>query len=104
MNSVEEGLVIFLAQGLVALREVVALLDLETLERLDQLHGVLAAVELRFLHGDLHRVESLIVRLHILVGPRTARIDLGQAFLGFLEELLDVTECRAGPGTPGCSG
>src|SRR5215470_223648 len=37
-----EGLVVLPAEGLVALREVVALLHLEALERLDELHGVLA--------------------------------------------------------------
>src|SRR5581483_11835668 len=47
----EEGLVVFLAQGLVALREVVARLDLEALQRLDQLRGVLAAPEARLLHA-----------------------------------------------------
>ena len=50
----QERLVVFLAQRLVALREVVALLHLEAFERLDQFHGVVAAVELRLLHGDLH--------------------------------------------------
>src|ERR1700682_1512233 len=39
-----EGLVILLAQGLVALREVVALLHLEAFEDLDELHGVLATL------------------------------------------------------------
>ena len=51
MNSLQEGLVIFLAQRLVALREVVAGLHLEAFERLDQLHGVVAALELRLLHA-----------------------------------------------------
>src|SRR5580765_6014991 len=38
-----EGLMILLAERLVALREVVALLHLEAFEGLDELHGVLAA-------------------------------------------------------------
>src|SRR5579885_3446298 len=84
----QEGLVVVLAQGLVALREVLALLDLETLERLDQLHGVLAVVELRLLHGDLHRVERLVVRLHVFVGTRARWIDLDQALLGLFVELF----------------
>src|SRR5687767_3418207 len=40
-----EGLVVLLAQELVALREVLALLHLEAFERLDQLHRVLAPLE-----------------------------------------------------------
>src|SRR5262245_47632587 len=40
-----EGLVILAAEGLVALREVVALLHLEAFQRLDELHGVLAPLE-----------------------------------------------------------
>jgi hypothetical protein len=41
----DEGLVVLLAQDLVALREVLPLLHLKALERLDQLHGVLAPAE-----------------------------------------------------------
>src|SRR6266436_10273 len=47
----DEGLVILLAQHLVALREVVPFFHFESLERLDQLHRVFAAAELRFLHA-----------------------------------------------------
>ena len=44
---------VLLAQRLVALREVVAFLHLETFERLDQLRRVGAALELRFLDAEL---------------------------------------------------
>src|SRR6187401_76541 len=40
-----EGLMILLAQRLVPLREIVALLHLEALQSLDELHRVLAALE-----------------------------------------------------------
>ena len=54
----QEGLVVFLAQHLVALREVVAFLHLEPFERLDQLRRVLAAAELRLLHAELQARSS----------------------------------------------
>ena len=84
---VQEGLMVFLAQRLVALREVVAFLHLEAFERLDQLHGIVAALELRHFHADLHGVQRLVVRLHVFVRQRTRRIDLCQPRFGFVEEL-----------------
>ena len=83
----DERLVIFLADHAAALREVVAFLHHQAFERLDQLHGVLAALELRLLHAELERVDRLVVRLHVAVGQRAGRIDLGQPRLGFVEEL-----------------
>src|SRR5246127_470773 len=83
---VEEGLVIGLAQRLVPLREVIAELHLEPLQRLDQLHRVLARLELRHLHAELERVHGLVVRLHVAVGQRAGRIDPGQSLLGLVEE------------------
>ena len=77
----QEGLVVFLAERLVALREIGARLQLETFERLDELHGVVAALELRLLHADLERVERLEVRLHVFIGQRTGRIDLSSRAL-----------------------
>ena len=70
---------VFLAEHLVALREVVAFLHLQAFERLDQLHRVLAALELRLLHAELEGVHRLEVRLHVAVGQRTGRIDLPSA-------------------------
>src|SRR5262249_21077437 len=72
----QEGLVILLAQYLVALREVVTFLHLEPFQRLDQLHRVLAAAEFRFLHAELEGVDRLVIRLHVAVGQRTRGIDL----------------------------
>src|SRR5712692_791489 len=63
-----EGLVVVLAERLVPLREVVAFLDLQALERLDELHRVLAPAEARLLHAKLQEVHRLIVRLHVSVG------------------------------------
>ena len=68
-----EGLVVLLAERLVALGEVVDSLDLHALERLDQLHGVLAPAEARLLHAELEEVDRLEVRLHVAVGQRAAR-------------------------------
>src|SRR5262245_19711804 len=48
-----EGLVVFPPEGLVALGEVVALLHVQPLERLDELGGILAALEAGLLHADL---------------------------------------------------
>src|SRR5262249_3659846 len=64
----DESLVIFLAQHLVALREVVAFFHFETLERLYQFHRVFAPAELRFLHAELQGINGLVVRLHVAVG------------------------------------
>src|SRR5204863_6269358 len=52
----DEGLVILLTQRLVALREVVAFLQFETFQRLDQLWRVFASTKSRFLHSELERV------------------------------------------------
>src|SRR6185295_6962677 len=65
-----ERLVVFLAQRLVALGEVVGLLDLQALERLDQLHGVFAPAELGALDAELEEVDGLEVGLHVAVGRR----------------------------------
>src|SRR5215469_6663952 len=64
----DEGLVILLAQHLVALREVVAFFHFESLERLDQLHLVFAPAELRFLQPDLKEIMALVFRLHVTGG------------------------------------
>src|SRR3990172_7508692 len=70
----EERLVVILAEELVALGEVVALLHLEPLERPDELHRVLAPAEARLLHAELEGVHALVVRLDVAVGARPARI------------------------------
>src|SRR5436190_2830026 len=67
----EERLVVFSAQELVALREVVPLLDLHALERLDELHRVLAAAEAGLLDAELQEVHGLEVRLHVPIRVRT---------------------------------
>src|SRR5262249_14733565 len=64
----DEGLVILLAQHLVALREVVTFFHFESLERLAQLHRVFASAALRFLHAELQGINGLIVRLDVTVG------------------------------------
>src|SRR5216683_74621 len=73
---VQEGLVIVLAERLVALGEVVARLDLQALERLDQLRAVLAPLEARLLDAELEEVHRLEVGLHVAVGERPRGIDL----------------------------
>src|SRR5438132_7189923 len=83
-----KGLVVVLAERLVSLREVVALLDLQTLERLDELHRILAPAEARLLHAELQEVHRLVVRLHVPVGQRAAWIDLLEPRHGLVEELL----------------
>src|SRR5215470_1296288 len=60
-----ESLVVVLAQCLVPLREVIALLDLQTLQCLNELHGVLAPAEARLLYAELQEVHRLVVRLHV---------------------------------------
>src|SRR5439155_20078699 len=72
----QERLVIFLPDRLVALREVVALLDLHALQGLDQVVRVLAAAESRLLHAVLQEFHPLDVRLHVAVRQRSGRIDL----------------------------
>src|SRR6266508_3645934 len=83
----EERLVVFLSQRLVALREVVALLDLHTLQGLDQLHRVFPAAETGLLDPELHEIHGLEVRLDIAVRQRTGRIDLLERGDGLIEEL-----------------
>ena len=83
-----EGLVILLAQRLVPLREVVALLHLEASSSLDELHRVLAAAEAGLLHADLEGIDALVVRLHVAVRKRAGRVDLLQAGRRVLEEVL----------------
>src|SRR6266446_2839096 len=83
-----ERLVILLAEHLVALREVVAFLHLQAFERLDQLHGVLAAAEARFLHAELHGIHGLVVRLYVAIGQRTGGIDLPEPHARLFQELL----------------
>src|SRR5262249_33875669 len=63
----DEGLVILLAQHLVVLREVVSFFHFASVERVDQLHRVFAAAELRFLHPELQGINGLVVRLHVTV-------------------------------------
>ena len=67
---------VFLAQRLAALWEVVTFRHLEPFQRLDQLRRVLAALEARLLHGDFERIHGLEVRLHVAIGQRPGRIDL----------------------------
>src|SRR5712664_5011998 len=83
----EERLVVLLAEGLVALREVVPLLDLHALERLDQLHRVLAAAEGGPLDAELQKVRRLEVRLDVPVRQRARRVDLLQGRHRLVEEL-----------------
>src|SRR5262245_26949346 len=72
----DEGLVVVTPDRLVALREIVALLDLEALQGCDELGRVLTALEAGLLDAQLHEVHGLEVRLHEAVGKRAARIDL----------------------------
>src|SRR5215470_9535652 len=83
-----EGLVVLLAERLVALREVVGLLDLHALEGLDELHAILAPAELRPLHAELEEVDALEVGLHVAVGQRHPQ--RSQARDRVVEELLVV--------------
>src|SRR5262249_55566568 len=82
----EEGLVIVLAQRLVALREVVSLLELQPFQGLDQLRSVLAAAETGLLHADLEGIHGLEVRLDVAVGQRARWIDLLESGHGVIEE------------------
>src|SRR5262245_17768672 len=84
----EECLVVIFAERLVPLREVVALRDLQALERLDELHRVFAPAEGRLLHAELQEVHRLEVRLHVSIGQRAARVDLLQPRHGLVKELL----------------
>src|SRR5262245_55596620 len=86
----QERLMVFFAEHFVALREVVALLHLQTLESIDELHCVLLAVETRLRHADLERVHCLVVRLHVAVRQRARGIDLLQALDRLVEEALMV--------------
>src|SRR5215475_10760096 len=69
-----EGLVVFLTEFLVPLRKVVAGVNLEVLERLDELRGVLTTPEAGSLDADLEEVDALIIRL-----DKTIRHDAGGA-------------------------
>src|SRR5215510_6720721 len=86
----DEGLMVFFPDRLVALREVVALLDVHPLQGLDQVHRVLAAPEAGFRHPELQEVHRLEVRLHVAVRQRAGRIDLLELDDGLIEELLVV--------------
>src|SRR5712691_3402508 len=83
----QEGLVVLLAERLVALGEVVALLDFHPLEGLDELHRVLATAEARLLDPQLQEVRGLEVRLHVAIGERPGRVDLLQRGHRLVEEL-----------------
>src|SRR5499427_2896597 len=84
----DEGLMVFLPDRLVALREVVALLDLHALQGLDQVHRVLAAAEAGLLDRELEEVHRLEVRLHVAVGVGARRVHLLQQDTRLLEKLL----------------
>src|SRR5262245_50242214 len=84
----DERLVVLLANHLVALREIVAFLHFQTFEGLDQLHGVLPALELGFFHAELEGIHGLEVRLHVAIGQRTRWIDGLEPLDGLVEELL----------------
>jgi len=75
---------VILADRLVALREVVALLHLDAFEARSLRRS--RDLEFRRLHGDLHDVHGFVVRLHVFVGQRTARMILAAACLCFFEE------------------
>src|SRR5262252_847843 len=57
----EKGLVVLLPEGLVALGEVVTLLDLHSFEGLDELHGVITPAEAGLLHAELEEVHRFEV-------------------------------------------
>src|SRR6266850_7046350 len=84
----QERLVVFLPDRLVALREIVAFLDLHPLQGLDQVHRVFPAAEPRLLHAELQEVHRLEVRLHVAVRQRARRIDLLEGRDRLVEELL----------------
>src|SRR5262245_6735406 len=86
----QERLVVFLAERLVALGEVVALLDLHPFEGLDELHRVLAPAEARLLDSQFQEVHGLEVRLDVAVRQRAGRVDLLEGRDGLVEELLVV--------------
>src|SRR5262245_19652788 len=86
----DERLMVFLPERLVALGEVVALLDLHAFQRLDQLHRVLAPLEARLLHAELEEVDGLEVVLDVAVRQRARGVDLLQAHDGLVVELLVV--------------
>src|SRR2546425_12476065 len=86
----QEGLVVLLAEGLVALRKIVALLDVHALQRLDQLHRVVTAAEPGPLHAEFEEVHRLKVRLDVAVRKRPGRVDLLESRHRLVEELLVV--------------
>src|SRR5512145_36436 len=92
----QEGLVVLLAQRLVALREVGPFLDLEALERRDQLHAVGAALEAGLLDADLEEVHRLVVGLHVPIRQRPGRIDRLQPLHRLVEERLVMRRVERG--------
>src|SRR5262245_44840637 len=84
----EEGLVVLLPQGLVALREVGALLDVHSFQGLDELHGVLAPAEAGLLHAELEEVHRFVVGLHVPIWQRARGVDLLEPRARVVEELL----------------
>src|SRR2546421_953718 len=82
----EERLMVFLPQSLVALREVIAFLDLHALEGLDQLHRVFPTTEPGPLDAELQEIHGLEVRLHVAIRQRARRIDLLESGDGLVEE------------------
>src|SRR2546428_2815800 len=84
----EERLMVFLPHRLVALREVVALLDLHALQGLDQLHRVFSAAEPGLLDAELQEIHRLEVRLDIAVRQRAGRIDLLRATTAWSKNFL----------------
>ena len=77
---------VLLAQDLVALGEVGALLHLEPLEGGDQLVAVFAALEARFLDPDFDGVHRLEIRLDIAVGQRAGKPGLLEAVDRLVQE------------------
>src|SRR5262249_47517467 len=72
----------------IPLREVVAFLDLHTLQRLNELHRILTPAKARLLYAELQEVHRLIIRLYIPVRQRATRVDLLEPRHSLVEELL----------------
>src|SRR5258705_12677102 len=90
----QERLVIFLPDRLVALREVIAFLDVHAFQGLDQVHRVLAAAEPGLLHAELQEVHRLEGRLHVAVRQRAGRVELLELDDGLVEKLLLVRRVK----------
>src|SRR6266446_6538955 len=84
----QEGLVVFLAQRFVALREIIPFLHLQAFECRDQFGCVVAALEARLLDAELQRVHRLEVGLNITIGDRRGRVDGLEPGHGLIEEPL----------------